>query len=135
MATTDFEPVDARRAFPCFDEPAIKANYSFTMIRHKSFTSSLFNTPIVETVAIDSEWLMDHFKPTVKMSTYLVAFVVSNFENVTKVSEKGVEINIVARPQAIAAGDGDFALEETAEIMDFFADYFDIDYPLDKSSK
>lgn len=48
MASTQFEPADARKAFPCFDEPAIKAKYQLTMIRHaKNFDSTLFNTPLI----------------------------------------------------------------------------------------
>ena len=47
LATTHFEPNDARRAFPCFDEPAMKAQFELTMIRHKNFSNTLFNTPLV----------------------------------------------------------------------------------------
>ena len=48
MVSTDFEPIDARRAFPCFDEPAMKAKWQLKMLRHKNFTTSLFNTPLIK---------------------------------------------------------------------------------------
>ena len=47
---THFQPTDARRAFPCFDEPAMKAEFQLKMIRHKNFTSCHFNTPLMETI-------------------------------------------------------------------------------------
>lgn len=60
LAITQFEPSDARRAFPCMDEPALKARFQLEMIRHKNFTSSLFNTPIQNTTQY-LEYLTVHF--------------------------------------------------------------------------
>ncbi len=78
---------------------------------------------------------MDTFETTVKMSTYLVAFVVSDFKKVNSTSSSGVVVEVAGRPEKIENGDGDFALNEAMEIIDFFADYFDVPYPLAKSSK
>jgi aminopeptidase N len=69
------------------------------------------------------------------MSSYLVAFVVSNFKKITKISSKLVEVNVLARSNAIENGDGDFALNVAANLIDFFANYFNVSYPLKKSSK
>ena len=69
------------------------------------------------------------------MSTYLVAFVISNFEMISNTSRKDVLVEVAGRPDAILNGDGDFALNETMEIIDFYANYFNVSYPLDKSSK
>lgn len=138
MASTHFEPTDARRAFPCFDEPALKAEWQLTVIRHKTFSESLFNTPLISSqpYAQDKDWIVDRFEKSVKMSTYLVAFVVSNLEKITQQSPRfNVTIEVYARPEAIQANEGDFGLKEAAEIIDYFSEYFNVPYPLKKSSK
>lgn len=136
MGTTQFQPTDARRAFPCWDEPGLKAKFKFTLIRHRSFPSAYFNTPVEQSVPdATGEWLTDSFETTVDMSTYLVAFVVSDFKTIEMMSAKNVKIQVAAKPSSIDAGEGDFALAEAARYIDFFADYFDLAYPLEKSSK
>ena len=83
----------------------------------------------------DANWQVDYFNTTVDMSTYLVAFVISDFKLINDISPKsGVLVEVAARPEAIDNGDGDYALGEAMEIIDFFADYFDVPYPLKKSS-
>ncbi len=140
MAVTDFEPSDARRAFPCLDEPAMKSNFKLTMKRHENFTSSLFNTPLEDGEVMEEndefgKWFVESFKETVPMSTYLVAFAVSDFKKIEKKTEKGVLVEVSAKAQSIDAGEGKFGLEEAVKVIDFFSDYFDVPYPLAKSSK
>ena len=78
---------------------------------------------------------MIEFDKTKPMSTYLIAFVVSNFEMKSKLSDKyGIRMDVAARPQAIRDGLGDLALNVSGLILDFFADYFEVPYPLPKSS-
>ena len=113
MATTHFQPTDARRAFPCFDEPALKAKISLKIIRHKDFKSwgnMEIKTPN-QTVTGESDWRMDTFEESVAMSTYLVAFVVSKFESVKNVTNNGVTVEVAGRPEAINNAEGDFALK------------------------
>lgn len=115
------------------DEPGLKAKFKLTLIRHQSFPSTFFNTPIVGTTT-NGEWVTESFNTTVDMSTYLVAFVISDFKVKATNSVKGVKIEVAAKPQSIDAGEGDFALSEASKIIDFFADYFNVPYPLAKSS-
>ena len=78
---------------------------------------------------------MDEFETSVKMSTYLVAFVVSNFETISQVSSKhSIRVEVSGRREQMRNGDGKFALDEACRILDFYTDYFGVKYPLRKSS-
>lgn len=68
------------------------------------------------------------------MSTYLVGFVVSKFAEIHDNSGKGKKIEVVGEPTAINAGYGEFALEDTKIMIDYFSVYYQVDYPLEKYS-
>ncbi|XP_034728016.1 endoplasmic reticulum aminopeptidase 1b [Etheostoma cragini] len=129
MASTQFEATFARGAFPCFDEPAFKAKFTIRIIREPRHIT-ISNMPKVKTVELPGGLLEDHFDTTVKMSTYLVAYIVSDFLSVSKTTRHGVQISVYAVPEKI--NQTAFALDAAVELLDFYEDYFDIPYPLPK---
>lgn len=129
LASTHFEPTSARMAFPCFDEPNFKANFSVRIRRNPEYIS-LSNMPVVKTVEINDGLLEDHFDASVKMSTYLVAFVIGDFKSVTATTASGVQVSIYATPEKWLQTH--YALGVAVKMLDFYEDYFNIPYPLPK---
>jgi len=132
IATTQFEATDARRAFPCWDEPDFKATYGITLIFDESLTA-ISNNPEIAREDVGDGKVAVTFSDTMKMSTYLVAFIVGELDVTEPVDVDGIPLRIAYPP-----GKGhltDYALEAGAFALRFYADYYDIPYPGEKMDK
>ncbi|CAG5958338.1 unnamed protein product [Menidia menidia] len=129
LAATHLEPTDARRLFPCLDEPEMKAVFELTVI-HRRGTTALGNGAQSVSNVLDDEWKYTRFQPTQLMSTYLFAFVVSEFKSINSPSR--VRIETYARPEAIDAGHAEYAANITGQILAYFEELFDIEYQPNK---
>jgi puromycin-sensitive aminopeptidase len=129
IAATQFEATDARRAFPCWDEPAIKAVFQTTLVVDEDL-SAISNTAIEAERRLEGGCKAVVFKETIKMSTYLVAFVVGEFEAGEPADVDGTPLRVVSTPgKARLAG---WAREVGAFSLKFFAGYYQRPYPGDK---
>jgi aminopeptidase N len=128
-AVTQFEATDARRAFPSFDEPAFKATFDIQLTVDKGDTV-ISNTNVISDTP--GPVLGEHtvkFATTPRMSTYLVAFLVGDFQCVSGQSD-GVPIRACATPDQVEMGR--FAVKAAEFTLHYYDTYFGIKYPMPK---
>jgi puromycin-sensitive aminopeptidase len=129
IATTQFESTDARRAFPCWDEPDRKAVFSVALEVEADLFAISNGAERSATELPDGRRRLV-FTDTIPISTYLVAFVVGPLEATEAVDVDGIPLRVVHT--AGKAGLTAFALEAGTHALRFFAEYFDQPYPGDK---
>ncbi|MFA7341295.1 MAG: M1 family metallopeptidase [Candidatus Obscuribacterales bacterium] len=126
IATTQFESTDARRAFPCFDEPEFKATFDVTLTVPEELTA-LSNGAIIKSESVGNGLKAVSYERTMKMSTYLVCFCIGEFVSSKPVMVNGIETRVWCVPgkEDMTA----FALRAAAFATDHYEKYFEIPYP------
>jgi aminopeptidase N len=127
-AASQFEATDARRAFPSFDEPDYKATFDITAVAGKSLVA-ISNQKVLSDTAGPGDEHTVTFATTAKMSSYLAALVVGNFEYIEGEAD-GIPIRIYSTPGKKEMGK--FALETAEHVLGYYDKYFGIKYPYGK---
>ncbi|MBM3662433.1 MAG: hypothetical protein FJW94_06010 [Actinobacteria bacterium] len=132
LAVTQFESTHARRAFPCFDEPALKAVFEISVVADDGLLV-VSNTELRSQTDLGNGRILSQFAPTIPMSTYLVALVVGPLEATpvrTSRAPSATSLRVVSPPgNHHLTG---FALDVADAALEYFEDYYDIAYPGDK---
>ncbi|KAL2780749.1 glutamyl aminopeptidase isoform 3 [Daubentonia madagascariensis] len=132
IAATDHEPTDARKSFPCFDEPNKKATYTISIIHPKEY-EALSNMPVVKEESVNDKWQRTTFEKSVPMSTYLVCFAIHQFQSVKRISNSGKPLTIYVQPEQKHTAE--YAANITKIVFDYFEEYFAMNYSLPKLDK
>ncbi|KAK0041697.1 glutamyl aminopeptidase-like isoform X2 [Biomphalaria pfeifferi] len=132
LATSKFEPTFARQAFPCFDEPNLKAEFTLSLL-HRPEYIALSNMPLSgqprPSDHADSLYVSS-FQRSVKMSTYLVCFIVCDFNFTETVSNSGINIRVYSTPDKV--DQTLYALDMAKHTLDTYEKMFNMSYPLPK---
>ncbi|CAK6976940.1 aminopeptidase N-like [Scomber scombrus] len=137
VATSQMQATYARKTFPCFDEPAMKAIFNI-IIYHSQDTVALSNGREIgtkDTIIDGMAVRVTTFEPTEKMSTYVLAFIVTDFVSTQSNQHNNLLIRIWARRKAIEKNQGEYALNVTGPILQFYERYYNATYPLSKSDQ
>jgi aminopeptidase N len=128
MLSSQLEPADARRIFPCWDEPAFKATFALEVTVPQNFLA-VGNMPIVREAPVAPNLKRVAFAPTPKMSSYLFVLATGELERLAREAD-GVTVGVVTT--AGKSGQGRFALDNAVKLLAWYNDYFGVKYPLPK---
>ncbi len=129
-AATQFEAADARKAFPCFDEPEFKARFRIELV-HRTGLAAISNAPVESTEDQGGGRTLTRFAEMPKISTYLVAFTVGPYEfTPVKQTTTGIPVRVCVPPTL--ADQGLFALEAHGRSLVWLEEYTGIPYPYTK---
>jgi puromycin-sensitive aminopeptidase len=126
IATTQMESTDARKAFPCWDEPDLKAIFAITLVVAEGLTA-ISNMHELSSTTLATGKRSVHFADTPVMSTYIVAMVVGELEITPPVDVDGIPLRVIARPGTL--DQSDFALRCGAFALRYFQEWYGIPYP------
>ncbi|XP_064629181.1 aminopeptidase N-like [Lineus longissimus] len=129
MAITQMEPNYARRMFPCFDEPALKATFSITVLRRSSHVA-LSNMPQLKSELLENGWFADTFDKTPVMPTYLVAIAITDYKFTQGYTKDGIKVRVWWREEELDKTK--LALETAIKTTEWFTEYTGINYTLPK---
>ena len=129
IATSQCQATDARRVLPCWDEPDFKAIFKTTIVAPPGLEAYSNGKELSRRVLVDGRVEFD-FAETMKMSTYLLAFIVGPFEATDPVDIRGVPTRIIVPRGNLALTE--YALDAAVWCLNYFSDYYDIPYPGDK---
>lgn len=129
-AATQFEATDARRAFPCFDEPEFKARFTLELV-HDAHLTAIANAPIERVEDLPEGRRRTRFATTPKISTYLVAFTVGPYASTPEARTRtGVPVRVWLPPSLVDKGI--YARDSHVRALEWLEDYTGIPYPYQK---
>jgi aminopeptidase N len=129
IVTTQFEPTDARRMLPCWDEPVFKATFALTAVIPEDF-KAVANMPLNEQPAGPGKKKIRFTQPSPKMSTYLLALIAGEIDPSIRQTVADVDIGVFA-PEG-RAEEGRYALDVMSQVLPYYNAYFAVSYPLPK---
>lgn len=131
FATTQFEMTDARHGMPCYDEPGIRATTNLR-IQHGKRYDAISNMPVESVIEIEgTDYVTTTFQQTLKMQSYLLAFIISDFKYISNGNLK-TEQRVYAQPSHIEKGHGEFAIGVVDAVLRKLEEHYGVEYPLTK---
>jgi hypothetical protein len=127
---TRFEPISARKCYPCFDEPIYKIKYNLTIKINDPTYDLLFNTDPISIQKINND-VIYKFIETISMPTYINSFIIGKFNYIEKYSNHNIRIRIYI-PKDEDINSANFALNCSVKTTDFLINYTQIKYPYNK---